>query len=105
MEKLKYIIEDSTIAELLGVQNFTNKESAILELVKNSFDAKSGEVNIIFENESIVIQDDGDGMDTYDIRNYWMHIGKSNKGYEVTDKNNKIRILSGSKGIGTLKIK
>ena len=36
MEELKYIIEDSTIAELLGVQNFTNKESAILELVKNA---------------------------------------------------------------------
>lgn len=34
MERLKYIVEDSTIAELLGVQNFTNKESAILELVK-----------------------------------------------------------------------
>ena len=31
METLKYIIEDSTIAEVLGVQNFTNEESAILE--------------------------------------------------------------------------
>ncbi len=30
MEELKYVIEDSTIAELLGVQNFTNAESAIL---------------------------------------------------------------------------
>ena len=28
MEKLKYIIEDSTIAEVLGVQNFTNEECA-----------------------------------------------------------------------------
>ena len=34
MEKLKYIVEDSILAELLGVQNFSNKESAILELVK-----------------------------------------------------------------------
>ena len=41
MEKLKYIIEDSTIAEVLGVQNFTNEESAILELVKNAYDAQS----------------------------------------------------------------
>ena len=40
MEELKYIIEDSTIAELLGVQNFTNAESAILELVKNAYDAE-----------------------------------------------------------------
>ena len=46
MEKLKYTIEDSTIAELLGVQNFTNKESAILELVKNAYDAQSKNVSI-----------------------------------------------------------
>lgn len=41
MEQLKYIIEDSTIAELLGNQNFTNEESAVLELVKNAYDAKA----------------------------------------------------------------
>lgn len=34
MEQLQYIIEDKTIAELLGVQNFSTDESAILELVK-----------------------------------------------------------------------
>lgn len=34
MEHLQYVIEDSTIAYLLGVNNFTNDESAILELVK-----------------------------------------------------------------------
>ena len=39
MEELQYIIEDRTIAVLLGEQNFTNKESAILELVKNAYDA------------------------------------------------------------------
>ena len=44
MEKLKYIIEDSTIAEVLGVQNFTNEESAILELVKNAYDAQALDV-------------------------------------------------------------
>lgn len=34
MEVLKYIVEDSTIAELLGVQNFSTDEAAVLELVK-----------------------------------------------------------------------
>ena len=38
MEELKYVIEDSTIAELLGVQNFSTDEAAILELVKNAYD-------------------------------------------------------------------
>ena len=51
MERLKYIVEDSTIAELLGVQNFTNKESAILELVKNAYDAQANNVSITFSCE------------------------------------------------------
>lgn len=34
MEQLQYIIDDNTIAYLLGVNNFTNDESAVLELVK-----------------------------------------------------------------------
>ncbi len=28
MENLKYVIEDGTIVKVLGVQNFTNEESA-----------------------------------------------------------------------------
>ena len=30
MERLKYIVEDSTIAELLGVQNFTMLKQTML---------------------------------------------------------------------------
>ena len=47
VEKLEYIIEDSTIAEVLGVQNFTNEESAVLELVKNAYDAQAKKVTIV----------------------------------------------------------
>lgn len=100
MEILKYVIEDSTIAELLGVQNFTNKESAMLELVKNSFDAKAEQVDIIFEDNAIVIKDDGDGMNADAIRENWMHVGTSNKDYEIIDNDNNRRVLAGSKGIG-----
>src|SRR5690554_5706209 len=100
MEELKYIIEDSTIAELLGVQNFTNKESAVLELVKNAFDAQATELNIIFNRDELIIEDNGNGMNAADIKRHWMHIGKSNKDYDILDKNNKRRVLAGSKGIG-----
>lgn len=48
MEYLQYVIEDNTIAYLLGVNNFTNDEAAILELVKNSYDARALHVDIIF---------------------------------------------------------
>lgn len=100
MEKLKYVIEDSTIAELLGVQNFTNAESAVLELVKNAYDAEVLNLTIKFNENQLIIEDDGIGMSAEDIKKYWMHIGKSEKKYNIIDKNNKNRVLAGSKGLG-----
>ncbi|HIW72962.1 MAG TPA: ATP-binding protein [Firmicutes bacterium] len=99
MEKLSYIVEDSTIAELLGVQNFTNKESAVLELVKNAYDAHANKVLIHFEKDTLFIWDDGIGMDKSTILENWMHVGKSDKGY-VDSKSTDERVLAGSKGIG-----
>lgn len=100
MEQLKYIIEDSTIAELLGVQNFSTDEAAILELVKNAYDAKALKILLKFSGDQLEILDDGIGMDSEDIKKHWMHIGKSNKDYEIIDENNKKRIQAGSKGVG-----
>ena len=82
MEKLEYIIEDRTIAEVLGIQNFTNEESAVLELVKNSFDAQAKNVHIIISKEQMIIEDDGIGMTRNKILDFWMHVGKSDKDYE-----------------------
>lgn len=101
MEKLNYIVEDSTIAELLGVQNFTNEESAILELVKNAYDAYAKNVLISFDADTLTVFDDGIGMDKDTILKNWMHVGKSDKGYSLFDsKGTDERILAGSKGIG-----
>ncbi|AVQ29489.1 ATP-binding protein [Fusobacterium ulcerans] len=102
MGKLKYIVEDSRVAELLGVQNFTKKESAILELVKNSFDAGASELKIIFKEDQLILEDNGKGMNEDDIRNKWMHVGKSSKEneYSFYDIEGNERIYSGSKGIG-----
>lgn len=67
MEKLEYVIEDRTIAEVLGVQNFTNEESAVLELVKNAFDAQASKVSITISNDMMIVEDDGQGMDRHKI--------------------------------------
>lgn len=100
MEYLNYTIEDKTIAELLGVQNFTSDESAILELVKNAYDARALNVTLEFKGKTLIIKDDGDGMDSDDIKKHWMHIGKSNKSYSLVDMNGNMRIQAGSKGVG-----
>lgn len=99
MTELKYAIEDRVIAQLLGQQNFTNDESAVLELIKNAYDAKATLLDIYFANSSITFVDNGCGMDKDDILNYWMCVGKSHKGYS-TSSGQEVRILAGSKGIG-----
>ena len=100
MEQLQYIIEDKTIAYLLGANNFTNDESAILELVKNAYDAKALTVSLTFSKGSLVVQDDGIGMNASDIYDKWMHVGKSDKQYDIVDDKKQVRILAGSKGVG-----
>lgn len=100
MEQLQYVIEDSTIAELLGVQNFSSDESAVLELVKNAYDANAKKVLLSFDNSKLTITDNGDGMNADDIRHHWMHVGKSPKTYDTTGEDGEIRVLSGAKGVG-----
>ena len=103
MEQLEYIIEDSTIAEVLGVQNFSNEESAVLERVKNAYDAQSLDVIIIISRTQIIIEDDGVGMNRQKIIESWMHVGKSDKKYIVGEGEN-ARVLAGSKGVGRFAI-
>lgn len=101
---LTYVVEDKILAEILGRNNFSTKESAILELVKNAYDAGAQKVTITFKKSNlnggkmmISITDDGLGMSEKDIRNAWMHVGKSTRGYKDDSTS---RIYAGSKGIG-----
>lgn len=102
-DKLNYIVEDNIIAEVLGRNNFSTKESAILELIKNAYDAGASKLNLIFKKSEntgrlmLEIIDNGSGMNENDIRQAWMHVGKSTRDYKDSDTG---RIFAGSKGIG-----
>lgn len=86
-------------ARLIGQENFANAEGAIIELVKNSYDADATVCVIIIDpiNDSIRILDNGDGMTDNIIRNQWMTIGTDDK---KTNYKSKTRIKTGAKGIG-----
>lgn len=102
-EKLKYVVEDRVLAEVLGRNNFSTKESAVLELVKNAYDAGAEKLTISFRKSKktgklfIEIADDGTGMNGEDIKNAWMYVGRSTRDY-IDSKNG--RVFAGSKGIG-----
>src|SRR5690554_3714413 len=99
MEKMKYKIS-SRATILLGRESVSKVDGAIIELVKNTYDADASLCYVCFdiEHNNIYIIDNGIGMTKETIQNYWMMIGTDNK--KENYKSNKNRIKSGEKGIG-----
>ena len=99
MEKLRYKIS-SRATILLGRESVSKVESAIIELIKNSYDADASICFVYFdiENDSLYLIDNGMGMTRKIIEDYWMTIGTDNKKDEYMSP--KGRVKSGEKGIG-----
>lgn len=139
-------------ARLIGRENITDADGAIVELIKNAYDADAECVylkfdmpfasvpyiikstdklsaediivikkyytftngqfertvynedstleleNVFFKYNTIILIDNGTGMDEETVTNSWMHIGTSNK--ETNYISSKGRIKTGAKGIG-----
>ncbi len=98
----------SELKSILGRDLIVNDYIAILELVKNSYDAYATLVEIRFEDDKIVISDNGKGMSLTDIKEKWLFVGFSAKRDGTEDvkrasfRNNINRNYAGAKGIGRL---
>ncbi|MFD0998181.1 sensor histidine kinase [Ohtaekwangia kribbensis] len=95
---------DSALLRELGEKLVETVHLALVELVKNCYDADATEVEIIFttnDNGATIIKviDNGTGMSHTSVKDYWMRIATSNK------EDRKVstvfgRPLTGAKGIG-----
>jgi signal transduction histidine kinase len=105
-------------AKLIGLENFSNEEGAIIELVKNTYDADAKNCILVFDikytaevnkrgediklvdnaESRIFVIDNGVGMTDSIISNQWMTIGTDYKLYEHLSENG--RVKTGAKGIG-----
>lgn len=95
----------SELKNILGRDLITDSNIAILELVKNSYDAHASEVKISFIDDSLIISDNGKGMSEQDVLDKWLFVAYSAKsdGTEDKDYRNTIkRKYAGAKGIGRL---
>jgi signal transduction histidine kinase len=93
----------------LGDQLIKNESIALLELIKNSYDADARNVSITVskidnpEEGSIVIKDDGTGMDINIIKKVWMEPGSDFRAklFKKRERSKKYKRLPlGEKGIG-----
>jgi len=98
MQKIPFNVSART-ALLIGRENVSNADGAVIELVKNSYDADAKEVFIIFtQSGDLFIIDNGHGMKGKIIQNDWMTIGTDAKELDPYSPNK--RVKAGAKGIG-----
>jgi len=95
---------DAGIINRLGKELVGRHETAVSELVKNSYDADATEVNLIFENAwssggILIIEDNGHGMDKEQLVNGFMRLSSSDKIHNPISNKYK-RQRAGKKGIG-----
>lgn len=99
MAKIGYKIS-ARATILLGREGVSKADGAMVELIKNTYDADADLCMLCIdkENDVIYLFDNGTGMNAQTIENCWMVIGTANKReqYQSTKK----RIKSGEKGIG-----
>lgn len=88
MDNLNFRIS-SALKNIIWKELITNKFVAIFELVKNSYDAAAERVDIIFENNKIIIKDNGKWMSLDDIKNKWLFVWYSAKADNTENKNYK----------------
>lgn len=101
---------------MLGDQLIKNEIIALVELIKNSYDADASWVKVSFvdfnedfsinPSSKIVIEDDGCGMDEKILEKHWLNPATPDKLKRKSEKTltDKGRIMQGEKGIGRFAI-
>lgn len=104
MSKAAHFKVDPKLAELLG-ETYRSIEEATKELIDNSYDADSENVDIILPddltvNPTITIKDNGSGMKEKEVRNEYLNIANSRTSRKGSISYLKKRKVKGRKGIG-----
>lgn len=115
IEKLR-IRPYARLLTMLGEQLIKNERIALIELIKNSYDADAKWVKVSFcgfgdgykilPDSKIVIEDSGHGMTAEIIKNHWLNPATPEKKRRklIKDTTDSGRVIQGEKGIGRFAI-
>ncbi len=98
----RFFVDAKTLIHL-GRDSIKDHSTALLELVKNSYDADAKNVEIeihSIDSDLIRIADNGFGMTENELKNNWLRVGFSEK--RVSKKSVLGRRKTGEKGIGRI---
>ena len=93
------------LKNILGRDLITSPDIAILELVKNSYDAHASKVEITFDDDYLSIADNGKGMSKQDLIDKWLFVAYSAKSDGTEDQSYRDKFkrhYAGAKGIGRI---
>lgn len=94
---------DLRVLDHLGIRLYSNVAAVLSEAVANAWDADSLIVDISINNKSIVIEDDGCGMDLSAINRRFLSVGYDKRTNEGSSSEKERRFM-GRKGIGKLSL-
>lgn len=107
MKKKLYFKTNTLLKNLVGKDLINDDNIAIVELVKNAYDANSDGVIVKFTNftkkcestgqSQLIIADEGCGMSLQEIEDKWLNIAYSEKSFVEQESG---AYLAGNKGIG-----
>ena len=91
--------------EHLGINLYSNIPAVLSEIVANAWDADAGKVTVTIDKnaETIVVEDDGTGMDRDGVIDRFLTVGFKRRS-ELGETTAKGRKPMGRKGIGKLSI-
>jgi signal transduction histidine kinase len=94
---------DAALLRELGERLVGQAHVALGELIKNSYDADARRCEIAFNEDGIVLTDNGHGMNPAEFESFWMRVGTTHKAAQAFSRELK-RPLTGSKGVGRLAV-
>ncbi|MDF2384866.1 sensor histidine kinase [Nostoc ellipsosporum NOK] len=90
---------DATLIDRIGRELVAKQETALVELVKNGYDADATEVKVTINGNSVTIDDNGTGMNRTQLVEGFLRLATSMKvEHPVSDRYRRPR--AGKKGIG-----
>ena len=99
MEELHFVA-DAALIERLGRELVTKQETALIELIKNGYDADASEVVVTIEpGERLLVEDNGSGMTREQVVNGFLRLASDAKIVQPLSPRY-LRQRAGRKGIG-----
>ena len=104
VEKTATFETEGRLLQELGERLVSSADVALVELIKNSYDADAAACWITRDDDSISVRDDGHGITEDEFLRKWMRIATGDKQRERLSRRYR-RVMTGAKGIGRFAVR